>query len=151
MHYIHVYNICMINCLSVLINYGISISKYWNIFGPFSHIRLSRTFCTQSHRVAVASGHREIYLGEASSQLSWGENLRMGSWNTSTQIEPFPLVACNGWGLGCPTSPTRTIVGINLGAFRVIHPWSRYSQLEPALGRAMPVRESYPEMGHIKE
>ena len=45
----------------------------------FAHNHLSRTLCTQSHRVAVASGHRKIYLGEACSQLSWGENLRMGS------------------------------------------------------------------------
>ena len=99
--------------------------KLWGIgfeilkcFCPFSHIHLSKTLCTQSHRVAVAFGHRKIYLGEASSQLSWDKNLRMGSWNTSTQIEPFPFVACNGWGSGCPTSPTRTTVGINLGAFR---------------------------------
>ena len=49
-----------------------------------------------------------------------------------------------------PTSPTKTIVGINLGAFRVVHPESRYSQPKPALGRAILVRESHPEIGHAK-
>ena len=46
---------------------------------------------------------------------------------------------------------TRTTVGINLGAFRVVYPESRYSQPKPALGIAMPVRESHTEIGHVRE
>ena len=89
-------------------------------------------------------------LGEASSQLSWGENLRMVSQNTFTQIEPFPFVACNRWGSGCPTSLAWMIAGNNLGAFRVIYPENKYRQLKPALYRAMPIRRSYPKIGHMK-
>ena len=42
-------------------------------------------------------------------------------------------------------------LGISLGTFRVIHPESRYSQPKPALGKAMPVHESHPEIGHANE
>ena len=72
----------------------------------------------------------------ASSQLSWGVNLRMGSQNTSAQIEPFPFAACNGWGSACPTSPSWMTVENNLGAFKVVQPWNSRSNPKSTLDRA---------------
>ena len=74
----------------------------------------------------------------------------MGSQTTSTQIEPFPLVACNGWGLGCPINPTRMTVGNNLGAFRVIQSRNKCNDLKPALVRAIPFHRNYPKLRHVK-
>ena len=62
----------------------------------------------------------------------------MGPQKTSTQIEPFPFAAYNGRGSGCPTSPVWTIVGNNLGAFKVIQSENKCSNPKPALGRAIP-------------
>ena len=79
--------------------------QVWDIevFVPSHTFTYNRILCTHSHREAVTPAIGN--LGEASRQLSWGENLRMGSWNTSTQIEPFSFVACNGWGSGCLLVP----------------------------------------------
>ena len=74
----------------------------------------------------------------------------MGPQNTSTQIEPFLFAAYNGWGSGCLTSPTRTTVGNNLGAFRVIQFQNKCSDPKSTLGRAIPFREKYLELGHMK-
>ena len=111
----------------------------WDIevfFVPSHTFTYVRTQCTHSHREAVAPAIGN--LGEASSQLSWGVNLRMGSQNTSTQIEPFSFKTCNGWGSGCPTSLVWTIVGNNLKAFKVIPSRNKCSDPKLALGRAIP-------------
>ena len=133
----------------------IDFDKLWNIdFEILKYLSFSHTFtynrilCTHSHREAVTSiiGN----LGEASSQLSWGVNLRMGSQNTFTQIEPFSITVYNGWGLGCPTSPIWTIVGNNLGAIRVIQSRNKCSDTKSALVRAIPFRRNYLKLGHVK-
>ena len=46
----------------------------------------------------------------------------MGSQNTFTQIEPFPFVAYNEQGSGCPTSSVWTIVGNNLKPLESFNP-----------------------------
>ena len=117
-------------------------------FVPFHTSTYIRTQCTHSHREAVAPAIGN--LGEASSQLSWGVNLRMGSQNTSTQIEPFLFAAYNGRGSGCPTSPAWTTMGNNLKAFKVIQSRNKYSDPKPALDRAKPCCRNYLELGHMK-
>ena len=74
----------------------------------------------------------------------------MDSQNTSNQIKSFSFVACNGRGLRFPTSPVWTTVENNLGAFRVIQSRNKCSDPKPALDRAIPFREKYPELGHMK-
>ena len=124
--------------------------QVWDIevFVPSHTSTYNRTLCKHSHRETVAPSIGNF--GEASSQLSWGVNLRMGSQNTSIQIEPFPFVACNGWGSRYPTSLAWTTVGNNLGAFRVIQSRNKCSNPKPTLDRAIPFREKYLELGHIK-
>ena len=130
MHFIHVYDIC-------IFIYFVSHSCTY-----------CRILCIHSHRETVALAIEN--LGKASSQLSWGVNLRMGSQNTSTQIEPFSLATYNEWGSGYPTSPAWTTVGNNLGAFRVIQSWNKYSDPKPTLVRAIPFRKNYPKLGYMK-
>ena len=144
-----VYNVC------IYVSFYILFNKLWD-----AGFRVFEVFFVPSHTYTYLEHFAHIHtvrqlprpwknLGKASSQLSWGENIRMGSRNTFTQIEPFSFIACNGWGSGCPTSPTKTTVGINLGAFRVVHPESRHNQPKPAIGRSMSVHESHLEIGHV--
>ena len=139
MHFICAYDFC-------ILDYLFALFKLWDIgfmnievLFVFSHTSTYiRTQCTHSHREAVAPAIGS--LGEASSQLSWGVNLRMGPQNTSIQIEPFPFAAYNGRGSGYPTSPMWTTVGNNLGAFRVIQSRNKCSDPKPTLFRAKPDR-----------
>ena len=142
MHFTRANSICIFNFLFALLNCGAPILKYWSVFVPYHTFTNNRTLCIHSHREVVAPAIRK--LREASSQLSWDVNLHMGSQNTFTQIEPFLFATYNGWGSRCPTSPAWTIVGKNLGAFRVIYPKNKCSDPKPTLDRVIPDCKNYP-------
>ena len=135
-----IYFICVYICIYDFFTCFIKLwgHRVWDIevFVPSHTFTYNRILCTHSHHEAVAPAIGN--LGEASSQLSWGVNLCMGSQNTFIQIEPFPFAACNGWRSGCPTSPSWTTLGNNLGAFRNIQSRVKHSDPKPTLDRAEP-------------
>ena len=77
MHFIYAYDFCIFDYLFALFKlWGTGFVNIELLFIPFHTFTYIRTQCTHSHREAVASAIGN--LGEASSQLSWGVNLRIG-------------------------------------------------------------------------